>query len=263
MRRGQGKTALITGASGGIGYELALLFARDGYDLVLVARSKDKLEALAERLEREHGISVRALFKDLSQPEAPEEIYSELGAESVKVDVLVNNAGFGLRGLFAEGSIADELDMLQLNMVALTHLTRLFIDGMLERGEGKILNLASSAGFQPGPLMAVYAATKAYVLSLSEALANEVAGSGVAITALCPGPTETGFSARAGMQQTRLFRGATMDTRRVAEIGYRALMRGRPLVIPGLRNRLLVFSVRLAPRRVVSRIAGRLQGVRT
>ncbi len=260
---GHRKTALITGASGGIGLELALLFAEDGYDLVLVARSEAKLAALAGKLEGQYGISVRTVLRDLSQPEAPDDVHAGLARESVNVDVLVNNAGFGVRGPFGEMSLASALEMMQLNMIALTHLTGLFLKDMLGRGEGKILNVASTAGFQPGPFMAVYYATKAYVLSFSEALANELGGSGVTVTALCPGPTETGFAERAGLEESLLFRGATMDAPAVARIGYRALMQGKALVIPGLRNRILAFSVRLAPRRVVAGITRRLQEVRS
>ena len=262
-RRGRGKTALITGASGGIGYELALQFARDGYDLVLVARSQDKLIDVANRLERDHGISARALPKDLTEPGAPEEIHSWLRSESIAVDVLVNNAGFGLGGLFADIALDGELAMLQVNLVGLTELTKLCLDGMLQRRSGKILNVASTAGFQPGPLMAVYYASKAYVLSFSEALANELKGTGVTVTTLAPGPTETGFADRAGTKDARLFQGHTMGARKVAEAGYRGLMRGRALVVPGLRNRLLAFAVRLTPRRVVVKITRRLQEART
>jgi short-subunit dehydrogenase len=251
--------ALVTGASGGIGEELARILARHGHDLVLVARSADKLAALAERLELDHGILVRVIAKDLARPEAAAELHEALAAEGLAVDVLVNNAGLGLLGKFAEIGIEGDVEMLRLNIEAPTLLTRLLLPSMLERGSGRILNLASTAGFQPGPLMAVYYATKAYVLSFSEALANEVAGTGVTVTALCPGPTETGFSSRAGSEQSRLFKGPTMDARTVAEIGYAALMAGKPVVIPGLRNRILAFSVRLAPRRVVTKIARRMQ----
>jgi short-subunit dehydrogenase len=251
--------ALVTGASGGIGEELARILARHGHDLVLVARSADKLAALAERLELDHGIKVRAIAKDLARPEAAAEIHEALAAESLAVDVLVNNAGLGLLGKFAEMGIDDDVEMLRLNVEAPTLLTRLFLPAMLERGSGRILNLASTAAFQPGPLMAVYYATKAYVLSFSEALANELAGTGVTVTALCPGPTETGFSSRAGSEQSRLFKGPTMDARTVAEAGYAGLMAGKPVVIPGLRNRLLAFGVRVTPRRVVTQIARRLQ----
>jgi short-subunit dehydrogenase len=251
--------ALVTGASGGIGEELARILARHGHDLVLVARSADKLAALAERLELDHGIKVRAIAKDLARPEAAAELHEALAAEGLAVDVLVNNAGLGLLGKFAEMGIDDDVEMLRLNVEAPTLLTRLFLPAMLERGSGRILNLASTAAFQPGPLMAVYYATKAYVLSFSEALANELAGTGVTVTALCPGPTETGFSSRAGSEQSRLFKGPTMDARTVAEAGYAGLMAGKPVVIPGLRNRILAFGVRLTPRRVVTQIARRMQ----
>jgi uncharacterized protein len=256
---GRNPLALVTGASGGIGHELAQILARHGHDLVLVARSADKLAALAERLELDHGIEVRAIAKDLARPEAAAEIHEALAAEGLAVDILVNNAGLGLLGKFAEIGIEGDVEMLRLNVEAPTMLTRLLLPSMLDRGSGRILNLASTAGFQPGPLMAVYYATKAYVLSFSEALANEVAGTGVTVTALCPGPTETGFSSRAGSEQSRLFKGPTMDARTVAGIGYAALMAGKPVVIPGLRNRILAFSVRLAPRRVVTQIARRMQ----
>jgi short-subunit dehydrogenase len=251
--------ALVTGASGGIGEELARILARHGHDLVLVARSADKLAALAERLELDHGIKVRVIAKDLGRPEAAAELHEALAAEGLAVDVLVNNAGLGLLGKFAEIGIEGDVEMLRLNIEAPTLLTRLFLPSMLERGSGRILNLASTAGFQPGPLMAVYYATKAYVLSFSEALANEVAGTGVTVTALCPGPTETGFASRAGSEQSRLFKGRTMDARTVAEAGYAALMAGKPVVIPGFRNRILAFGVRLTPRRVVTQIARRMQ----
>jgi uncharacterized protein len=255
---GPRQTALITGASGGIGAELALLFARDGYDLILIARNLDKLAQLAERLERDYPISVRALPRDLSQPGAPAQVHSELAAASVRVDVLVNNAGFGLGGRFSEICVDDALEMIQLNVVALTHLTRLFLDDMLARGEGKILNIGSTAGFFPGPFLGVYAASKAYVVSFSQALANELAGSGVAVTVLCPGPTTTEFAERSGMQEARAYRRATMDVGTVARIGYRGLMRGQTMVIPGWRNHLILFAVRLTPRRVMAGIARRL-----
>jgi short-subunit dehydrogenase len=258
MSSGRNPLALVTGASGGIGEELARILARHGYDLVLVARSADKLAALAERLELDHGIQVRAIAKDLARPDAAAEIHEWLAAEGLTVDVLVNNAGMGLLGKFAEIGIEGDVEMLRLNVEAPTLLTRLLLPSMLERGSGRILNLASTAGFQPGPLMAVYFATKAYMLSFSEALANEVAGTGVTVTALCPGPTETGFSSHAGSEQSRLFQGATMDARTVAEAGYAALMAGKPVVIPGARNRLLAFGVRLAPRWLVTQIARRM-----
>ncbi|HLM57292.1 MAG TPA: SDR family NAD(P)-dependent oxidoreductase, partial [Pyrinomonadaceae bacterium] len=172
-------TALVTGASGGIGEELARLFAADGHDLVLVARSEDKLNALAKELSAKHGVETLVLASDLARPEAPREIFEQLGREGVVVDALVNNAGFGSYGLFAETELEKELELLQVNVVALTHLTKLFLPIMITLKQGYVMNVASTAAFQPGPLMAVYYASKAYVLSLSEALANECEGTGV------------------------------------------------------------------------------------
>ena len=262
-REGSSGTALITGASSGIGLELAKLFARSGHNLVLVARSKDSLDALAEGLVREHGVAVRVIPKDLSDPTAPRELYAELAEHSIPIEVLVNNAGFGLRGPFAESDLDEQLEMLRVNVVAVTHLTRLFVSDMVGRGKGKILNLGSTAGLVPGPLMAVYYATKAYVLSFSQALSIELAGSGVTVTALIPGATRTGFADRAGTSESRLFRGATMDAEAVAGIGYRGLMQGKAIVVPGLRNRALAFGTHLAPQRVLSQIARRLNEIRS
>jgi uncharacterized protein len=254
------KTALITGASSGIGYELAQLFARDRYNLVLVARSADKLKQIADEFTRQFGISVKIISLDLSLPDAPEKVFSELQQEAIEIDVLVNNAGFASYGFFWETDLNAELQMMQLNMVALTHLTKLFLKEMVSRHEGKILNIASTAAFQPGPLMAVYYATKAYVLSFSEALANELQGTGVTVTALCPGPTESGFQARANMEESKLVSGKRiMDAKTVAEIGYRGLMKGETVVIPGLKNKLLALSVRFTPRNLVTTIVRSMQ----
>lgn len=247
LKRNQ--TALITGASGGIGYELAKLFARDGYDLVLVARTKEMLLDAARELERKFGTSCRVMARDLTLASAPQEIANELKAESIQIDVLVNNAGYGGSGPFWQTSLERELRMIQLNIASLTHLTKLLLPGMLERRQGKILNVASTAAFQPGPLMAVYYATKAYVLSFSEAIANELKGTGVTATALCPGPTRTGFQETAGIQQTRLIHsGIIMDAQQVARIGYRGLLQGKTVVIPGFWNKIGVLLIRLAPR---------------
>jgi len=210
------KTALITGASGGIGYELALLFARDQYDCVLVARSRDKLDELAARLESEFRVKTLVVAKDLSKPSTVDEIYEEVTAASLKVDALVNNAGFPVYGRFVETDLQAELEMLQVNVVALTALTKLFLRGMVERGTGHVLNLASTAAFVPGPLMAVYYASKAYVLSFSEALANELKGTGVTVTALAPGPTRSGFQERGKLEDARLVRGSLADAASVA-----------------------------------------------
>jgi len=255
-----GKTALITGASSGIGYEFTRLFAKDGYDLVLVARSEKQLMQLAQELKEKFGVSVRVIVKDLSNASAPGEVFTELQQEGVTIDVLVNNAGFATYGMFAETDLAAELQEMQLNMVTLTHLTKLFLPGMLQRRQGKILNVASTAAFQPGPLMAVYYATKAYVLSFSEALANELRGTGVSITVLCPGPTASGFQERANIGDTRLISGRKiMDAARVARAGYRGLMTGKTIVIPGLRNKILAEAVRFSPRKVVTQVARSMQ----
>ena len=249
------RTALVTGALGGIGMELARLFARDGFNLVLVARNGDKLAQLAGELQAAHGIGVTVLPKDLAQPQAPDEIFAALQQDGIPVDVLVNNAGFGNRGRFTETAYPVEAEELQVNVVALTHLAKLFLPPMVARRWGKILNVASTAAFQPGPLMAVYYASKAYVLSFSQALAEEVRDSGVTVTALCPGPTDTGFVARAGARGTRLFTLRVMDAPTVAAVGYRALMQGRTMVIPGWRNTLVAQANRFAPRRLSARMA--------
>ena len=253
------KTALITGASGGIGYELAQLFARDGYDCILVARSQAKLKELAARLEGEHRVKTLVIGKDLSRPSAVDEIFEEVTAASMPVDVLVNNAGFPVFGLFVETDLQVELEMLQVNVLALTALTKLFLKGMVERRAGRILNLASTAAFEPGPLMAVYYASKAYVLSFSEALANELRGTGVTVTALCPGPTRTGFQKRGIMEDSRLVQGHIADPGSVALAGYRGLRAGKTIVIPGFSNKLIPWVVRVSPRGVVTRVVRRMQ----
>jgi short-subunit dehydrogenase len=250
------QTALITGASGGIGYELAKLFARDHYNLVLVARSADKLNQIAADLQGEFPITVKAVALDLSQQPAPQFLFYQLQREGIAVDILVNNAGFATFGEFATMPEEEILSQIHLNIAALTHLTRLFLPPMLARRSGKIVNVASTAAFQPGPLMAVYYATKAYVLSFSEALANEVAGSGVSVTCFCPGATDTGFAKRAGTENTRLFKKiGAMNAEAVAQDGYSGLMAGRTLVISGTKNWLVAESVRFAPRKLVTALS--------
>jgi short-subunit dehydrogenase len=250
---------LITGASGGIGLELAKEFAAAGHDVVLVARGKDRLVPLASELEAAHGVAAWVVAADLAEPTAPMAIYEQVQRLGITVDTLVNNAGFGTNGPFAETDLDAELQMLQVNATALTHLTKLFLRDMLARRRGRIMNVASTAAFQPGPYMAVYYATKAYVLSFSEALAAELQGSGVTVSVLCPGPTSTGFQARARMDETRLMRIPwMMDAATVARLGYRGLMAGKTIVIPGIANRLLAFSVRLAPRAFVRQVTRRL-----
>ncbi len=253
-------TALVTGASSGIGLELATLLARDRHDLVFVARNRDRLETIARGLKEEFGVAVTILATDLSDPAAPDSIGKHLADRSLPIDILVNNAGFGTYGLFAKAPLEMLIEMIRVNIMALTHLTRLLLPAMLERRRGRILNVASTAAFQPGPLMAVYYATKAYVLSFSEAIANETSGTGVTVTALCPGPTVTDFQKRAGFGKTRLFRGPLlMDAPTVARSGYDGLMRGKRLVIPGLANRLLVQALRVTPRRLATAIAREIQ----
>lgn len=253
------QTALITGASGGIGYELAKLFARDHYNLVLIARSSDKLNQVATELQGQYGVTVKTIALDLAESAAPKFLFDQLQREEVVVDVLVNNAGFGGFGEFASMPEEEILGQIHLNITALTYLTRLFLPPMLSRRRGKIMNVASTAAFQPGPLMAVYYATKAYVLHFSEAIANELQGTGVTVTCLCPGPTATEFQKRANIAGIRLTKYGSMDARTVAEDGYRALMAGKPTVISGFRNWLLAQSVRFAPRRMVTAIARKIQ----
>lgn len=249
-------TAVVTGASSGIGYEMARRFARESWDLVLVARSGTRLEEIADPLRRETGVAVTVVPMDLARPGAADELFDALRARSIDVRVLVNGAGFGVRGPFAETDATAEREMMQLNMVALTELTRQAMREMLPRRDGRILNVASTAAFQPGPRMAVYYATKAYVLSFSEAIACELAGSGVTVSTLCPGPTRTGFVARAHMERTNVFRSGVMDAATVADAGYRGLMKGQRVIVPGLRNKLLVLSVPFGPRRVVNEMVG-------
>lgn len=250
-------TALVTGASGGIGLELARRFAGDGHDLALVARSEGKLHEIGEQLEKAHGIAATVIAADLSEPNAAGDIVDTLRAASIEIDTLVNNAGFALHGPFLDNDPRMQRNMLQVNVVALTQLTRLLLPPMVARGSGRILNVASTAAFAPGPLAAVYSATKSYVLSFSEALAEELRHSGVTVTALCPGPTRTGFSAAAGVDATRLYR-RQMSSAEVARVGYEGLNSGRRVVIVGPTNKLLAQSIRISPRRMVTTIGRRL-----
>lgn len=248
------KTALITGGSGGIGKALAHQCAAHGYDLILVARNEEKLQATKDEFEQ-LGISVDYLVSDLSDPASPKQIMEFVGNR--RIDVLINNAGFGLTGMFVDTNLDVELDMIQVNISALTALTKLVLPEMIARGEGKILNVASTAAFQPGPTMAVYFATKAYVLHFSEAVRNELTGTGVSVTALCPGPTKTNFEKRAG--DPHLFTNAAiMSAERVARVGFTAMMNSKSSVIPGLRNNVLTFLNRFVPRDVLVKIVRKL-----
>lgn len=254
------QVVLITGASKGIGLELAKCFAQEDYDLVLVARNADELHAVAEEMGRiNKNITARVLPADLARPEAAEEIRAALQEQSVTVDVLVNNAGFGWRGMFAQAEPQLLVDMLEVNVVALTRLTRVFLPAMIERREGGIINVASVAGFFPGPLMSVYYATKAYVISLSEALANEVKGTGVVVSCLCPGATATHFQKRADLDGAKLFsKNPVMSAAAVAEEGYKGFKRGETIVITGVSNKFAVAAGRLVPRSIAAGMARKM-----
>jgi short-subunit dehydrogenase len=246
-------TALITGASSGIGAELAKICAADGYNVVLVARSVDKLSELAFRLTQQYKISARAVAADLAQAAAPQSIFEQTRGEIV--EILINNAGFGIRGEYASSDWDVQRDMIQVNLVALAHLTSLYLPLMVQRRSGRILNVSSIAGFVPGPLMSMYYATKAFVTSFSLAIANEVAGSGVSVTVLCPGPTATKFVEKAGIQESKLFEKSAMSAEEVARGGYDAMMKGRPEVITGAKNRLMMLGARIAPRAMLASIS--------
>ncbi len=255
--------ALVTGASAGIGKELAERFAKNGCDLILVARRTDELNALAARLTEAHAAKVHVMSADLGDATAPRKLFDDVTAKGLSVEILINNAGFGALGEFATADLARMISMIQLNVVALTELTRLFLPAMVKNRRGKVLNVASTAAFQPGPLMAVYYATKAYVLSFSEALHEELRDTGVTVTCLCPGPTKTEFGDVADMSGTSLFSGPNvMAVGPVADAAFHGLMAGRRLVVPGFRNRLLIFAVRFAPRSVILKLVKGFQSKR-
>lgn len=246
--------ALVTGASSGIGYELAKLFAKDGKNLVIVARSQDRLEELRTEIDDEYETTVIVLPKDLADPNSPQEIFSELEKEGIKVDVLVNNAGFGVWGKFSETDLQEELEMIQVNVTSLIHLTKLFLKGMLENKSGWILNVASLCAFTPVPLESVYCGTKANILHFSEAIANELKGTGVSVTCLCIGLAKTEFHKRARMEDTKVAKRKMMDATTVAQAGLDDLKKGRVISIPGLQYRVWPLLVRFAPRNLITRI---------
>jgi short-subunit dehydrogenase len=255
--------ALITGASRGIGLELAKECARNGHDVVLVARRQDALEAAAGMIEGKYDVRATVLPSDLGDPDAPPELYAATVARGIDIGILINNAGFGLGGEFLETNLQREIEMIQVNVVAVTQLTKLFAPAMVKERSGRIMNVASTASFQPGPLMSVYYATKAYVLSFSEAIAEELRKTGVTVTALCPGATATDFADTAQVSNTGLFQKlgvASADT--IARAGYRAMMRGERVAIPGWRDKLMIQSERIAPRRLVTTIARMVQETR-
>jgi short-subunit dehydrogenase len=251
-------TALVTGASAGLGRDYARLFAADGHDVVLVARRADRLEQLAREIASATSVQTHVLAVDLAAPGAARRIESELRSRGIAIDFLVNNAGFGTTGPFADGDVAKQLEMIQLNVAALVELTRLFLPEMVARGRGRILNIGSAAGFQPGPFMAIYYATKAFVNSFSEALSYELEGTGVTATVSCPGATATEFAGHAGNASSWLFRMGAADSMAVAREGYAAMMAGTAMVVHGLTNKLAVQALRVSPRAAVRSITARL-----
>lgn len=254
------KTALVTGASAGIGWEIAKEFAKADYNLILVARSKDKLENLASEIRKTNKVDVLVMPKDLLEKDTPKELYEELKSQGIRVDALVNNAGFGNYGNFTKSDIAKELASIQLNVMALTELSWLFMQDMLEHNQGEILNVASTAAFFSGPYMAVYYATKNYVLAFSEALSVELEGTGITISTLCPGATYSDFFANANMENSKLVKGRKMMTSaEVAQIGFKGLKAKKTIIIPGLMNKIQTLAPRFTPRRIMKRIIANIQ----
>lgn len=254
------KTALITGASGGIGLEFARIFAQEGYGVVLVARGREKLVKNAEEIRGKHGVQVVVVVLDLAKSGSAQKLFNELEKKKIKVDILVNNAGFAMSGFFHGASLEKQLEMMQLNVTTLVELTYLVANKMVERGGGKILNVSSTAAFQPGPLMAVYYASKAFVLHFSEAIANELKDSKVTVTALCPGSTESGFQKRAGIETSRLIKGKRlMSPSVVARAGFEGLMKNKSVVIPGVWNSVMAYAARVLPHDYVTGTVRKLQ----
>jgi len=250
--------ALITGASSGIGLDLAKLFAQGGHDLVLVARNEEALRAVASECEKS-GVKVHVLAKDLSNSSAAQEIFDELSSRGIAVEVLVNNAGFGTHGPFVRTKLEEEVGMIQVNITALIALTRLFLPQMISRKSGKIMNVASMAGFAPGPYMSVYYATKAFVLSQSIALSHEVKKHGVIVSVLCPGPTRTDFQKRAKIAESKLFKKPrSMTSMDVAKAGYEGLMAGKLIVVPGFSNKVIRVASKVVPRGMLAKVAGKM-----
>ncbi|GAB3334427.1 hypothetical protein GCM10027299_42630 [Larkinella ripae] len=254
MESQTGKTALVTGATSGIGRELANLFAKDGYNLVLVARSSDSLKQIAEEYEQQFGITATPIAMDLVDPKTPEAIYDETRRKGIQIDVLVNNAGMGEYGMFAnESDLQKELSIIQINATALVHLTKLYLKDMVQQNEGKILMLASVASIMPNPMMAVYGATKSFILSFTEALQNELKGTNVSVTALLPGATNTDFFTKAGAEGTRAHQSAQeTDPAKVARDGYEALMQGKEKVVSGFMNKAQVALSHVLPDELIT-----------
>jgi uncharacterized protein len=255
--------ALITGASEGIGKELAYLFAKDGHDLLLVARNIDKLNRIATEIEERYRRTIHIMAKDLSQPDVPRQIRDTCSSLGLQIDYLVNNAGFGLYGKFADQPLDVLINMIEVNIKSLTALTHYFLPDLLSKKSGGILNVGSIASFMPGPLMAVYYASKAYVLSFSEALAHELKESGIKVTALCPGPVKTRFAMRAKMRPSKLTEKNALDAFTVAKAGYDGLLQGKSIVVPGAGFRTLLFGTRFLPRNWIASSIMRIQEERS
>ena len=251
-------TALVTGASAGIGRDLARLFAADGHDVVLVARRRERLEELAAELTGDHNVNAHVVTADLSTATAPQAICDQLSANSLTVDYLVNNAGFGSNGAFVELDVGREVDMVTVNISALVALTGLLVPHMVARGHGAVLNIGSTAGFQAGPYMATYYASKAFVNHFSEALAHELQGTGVTVTVSCPGPVATEFVGIAGNDRSKLFAANVASSEDIAREAYKATMKGERMIIHGARYKALMQMLRISPRRLIHGISARM-----
>ena len=249
--------ALITGGSVGIGAALADVFAAHGHDLILVSRSREKLEARGRAIRQQFGVDVICLPEDLADPEGARRLHQSIEGQGLEVDYLVNNAGVGLYGKFTTTDLDAEMKMIQLNVTSVVDLTKRFLPSMVARRSGRILNVASTAAFAPGPWMSVYFATKGFLLSFSQAIEYELKTSGISVTTLCPGPTESEFKARAGSQRSRLFQSFVMDAPPVARAGYEGMMKGKSVVVPGLRNKLIPVGTRFAPRSLIAQLSYR------
>lgn len=254
------RTAIVTGAASGLGFEFSNLLAKDSCDLILIDINESKLKEAKQKIEEIHPIRVSILICDLCKPKIAEYIYEQV--KDKKIDVLINNAGYGLYGFFSETNWEIEESMINLHVLTLTHLTKLIIKDMVRNGSGKILNVSSMAAFQPGPLMSVYYATKAYILSFSEALANEVKGTGVTVTVLCPGQTKTNFeniAAKNSNSKVGSINRFTSDPVKVALYGYHAMQAGRSAAVPGIVNKFIVLLVRIIPRLITVRLIRKIQ----
>ncbi len=249
--------ALITGGSSGIGAALADVFAEHGHDVILVARTRERLESKARAIEQRFNVQVTCIAEDLTHPDGARRVHEAVEASKLDVHYLVNNAGSGLYGKFVSTDLDAELRMIQLNVTSVVDLTKRFLPAMVKRGSGRFLNVASTAAFVPGPWMSVYCATKAFLLSFSEAIDYELKPNGITVTTLCPGPTESDFKARAGSQRSRLFEAFVMDAPRVARVGYDGMMRGKPVAIPGVRNKLVPVVARAVPRTMIAKLSHR------